>query len=116
MLEKVVRIGILYNLYGPLLTEHQKSLVELYYYQDLSLGEIAKEYGISRQAVYDNIRRAEETLETCERELKFEERLIELRNTLLSLERELESILSSVDERKRGHIHTLIKELMELVE
>ena len=53
--------------------------MELYYLEDYSLGEIAGEYGISRQAVYDNIRRSEVMLEDYELKLnlfsKFQKRL-----------------------------------------
>ena len=44
--------------------------MELYYLDDLSLGEIAEEYGVSRQAVYDNIRRTEAMLEEYEDKVK----------------------------------------------
>ncbi len=44
--------------------------MKLYYLEDLSLGEIAEEYGISRQAVYDNVRRTEAMLEDYEAKLK----------------------------------------------
>ncbi|MBC7104325.1 MAG: YlxM family DNA-binding protein [Firmicutes bacterium] len=53
---------LLYDFYGELLTRHQRELVRLYYGEGLSLGEIARDFGISRQAVYDALRRAEETL------------------------------------------------------
>lgn len=43
--------------------------IELYYADDFSLGEIAEEYDVSRQAVYDNIKRTEKLLETYERKL-----------------------------------------------
>ncbi|PKC51704.1 SRP54-domain-containing protein, partial [Rhizophagus irregularis] len=49
-----------------LLTDKQRSYMELYYLDDLSLGEIAESYEVSRQAVYDNIRRTEAMLEEYE--------------------------------------------------
>lgn len=69
MLEKMVRVDSLYDFYGQLLTEKQRHFFELYYEQDLSLGEIAGEYGISRQAVYDILRRTENILEKYEARL-----------------------------------------------
>lgn len=56
MLEKTTRINYLYDFYQSLLTEKQQSYMSLYYLDDYSLGEIADEYEVSRQAVYDNIK------------------------------------------------------------
>jgi len=70
MIEKMIRVGRLYDIYGALLTEHQRKCLELHYLQDLSLGEIAAELGVSRQAINDILRRAEESLEQYEEKLK----------------------------------------------
>lgn len=68
-LEKNNRINTLLSFYEPLLTEKQKDYITLYYADDLSLGEISETYNISRQAVYDNIRRTEVILEKYEKKL-----------------------------------------------
>jgi len=70
MLEKTTRVNFLYDFYQTLLTEKQQVYMQLYYLDDLSLGEIAEEYGVSRQAVYDNVRRTEAMLEDYEEKLK----------------------------------------------
>ncbi len=57
---------LLYDYYGDLLTQRQRECFELRYDQDLSLGEIGQELGISRQAVYDNISRTEALLQNME--------------------------------------------------
>ena len=57
---------LLYDYYGDLLTERQKLCFELRYNQDLSLGEIGQELGISRQGVFDNLSRAEALLKNME--------------------------------------------------
>ncbi|RID87194.1 putative DNA-binding protein [Peribacillus asahii] len=78
MLEKTTRINYLYDFYQSLLTEKQQSYMSLYYLDDYSLGEIAEEYEVSRQAVYDNIKRTEAMLEEYEAKLllfqKFQQR------------------------------------------
>jgi uncharacterized protein len=78
MLEKTTRINYLYDFYQTLLTPKQQSYMSLYYLDDYSLGEIAEEYDVSRQAVYDNIKRTETMLEEYEEKLllfqKFQER------------------------------------------
>ena len=57
---------LLYDYYGDLLTERQKECFELRYNQDLSLGEIGQELGISRQGVFDNLSRTEALLKNME--------------------------------------------------
>jgi len=69
MIEKMLRIGRLYDCYGALLTENQQKCLELHYLQDFSLGEIAAELSVSRQAVNDMLRRAEDSLEQYEAKL-----------------------------------------------
>jgi uncharacterized protein len=69
VLEKTTRMNFLFDFYQSLLTPKQRSYMELYYLEDFSLGEIAEEYEISRQAVYDNIKRTEAMLEEYENKL-----------------------------------------------
>lgn len=69
MLEKVARIGSLFELYGELLTSRQRELTVYYYYDDLSLAEIAELLSISRQAVFFGLKRSEEVLEAYEQKL-----------------------------------------------
>lgn len=61
-----IEIVLLYDYYGDLLTERQKECFEMRYYQDLSLGEIGEELGISRQGVHDNLSRTEAMLRNME--------------------------------------------------
>lgn len=78
MLEKTTRINYLFDFYHSLLTSKQRNYMQLYYLDDFSLGEIAEEFNVSRQAVYDNIKRTEAMLEQYEEKLrlfaKFQER------------------------------------------
>lgn len=74
MLEKLMRIGLLYDFYGALLTDKQRTYLEMHYLNDLSLSEIADEAGVSRQAVHDILRRAENILVEYESSLKLVER------------------------------------------
>lgn len=68
-MEKIVEQGILYDFYGELLTEHQKHIYEDVVFNDLSLSEIAKEQGISRQGVHDLIKRCDKILAGYEEKL-----------------------------------------------
>ena len=75
---KTKRMNYLFDSYQGLLTEKQRNYLELYYLQDYALSEIAETFHVSRQAVYDNIKRTDELLEEYETKLqlfkKFKER------------------------------------------
>ncbi len=69
MLDRMLRMSLLLDFYGALLTPRQQLCVELYFHQDMSLSEVAAELVISRQAVHDLIHRAAAILEDYERRL-----------------------------------------------
>ena len=69
MKHNALEMTLLLDYYGELLTEKQKTCFDLYYNQDLSLGEIAEEAGISRQGVHDSLARAEAVLLDLEQKL-----------------------------------------------
>lgn len=79
MLEKVNRINYLVDFYEQLLTKKQKSIVEMYYKENFSLGEIADLLNITRQAVHDNLLRAIRALERWEAKLKLYETYLQRR-------------------------------------
>ena len=91
MLNQLARVARLYDFYGPLLTPKQKRWLELHYHNDLSLGEIAQEEGISRQAVYDSLQRAVRALEHYEARLGYLQRDLAMRQDLATAVRCLEN-------------------------
>ena len=83
---------LLYDYYGDLLTDRQKECFELRYNEDLSLGEIGDELGISRQGVFDNLSRTEQLLKNMEQKTGCVRRDIACRKTtqvILELAKEL---------------------------
>ena len=66
MKNQAYRMALLYDFYGDMLTDRQKEFYDLYYNEDLSLAEIAENYGITRQGVRDVIVRAEAVLTELE--------------------------------------------------
>lgn len=70
---------MLYDFYGELLTPRQKEIYEAVIMNDLSLGEAAENFGISRQAVYDLLRRTEKALRNYEDRLGLVQRFLKLR-------------------------------------
>jgi RNA polymerase sigma factor (sigma-70 family) len=78
--EKDLNIPLYLDLYGDFLTEKQARAVELYYNDDLSLAEIAQEYGISRQGVSDILSRARKKLYNMEEKLLLVRQEMEKKN------------------------------------
>lgn len=76
--EKDLKIGLLCDFYGTMLTDKQREATEMYYDDDLSLAEIAEHAGITRQGVWDSIRRAEMILLEMEEKLGLAARFMEL--------------------------------------
>ncbi|MBR4626898.1 MAG: DNA-binding protein [Ruminococcus sp.] len=72
---KELKYVMLLDCYGVLLTEHQRSIMEMYYCEDLSLAEISGPLGITRQAVMSMIKRTEAILNDYEEKLGFARRL-----------------------------------------
>lgn len=104
MLEKTTRVNYLFDFYQPLLTPKQQNYMDMYYREDYSLGEISDLLNVSRQAVYDNIRRTESMLESYEKKLglydKFQKRA---------------SILGRMDEAAENtDLRNFIQQLKEL--
>jgi predicted DNA-binding protein YlxM (UPF0122 family) len=86
------RLLALYERYGALLTEHQRSVVDLYLRSDWSLAEIAGHQGTSRAAVHDIIRRSNVALQSYEERLGLLAESARKRRALASLEKELNSL------------------------
>ena len=73
-LVKTLRMNYLFDFYQSLLTDKQRNYLELFYLQDYALSEIADTFNVSRQAVYDNIRRTGDLVEDYETKLKLYEK------------------------------------------
>lgn len=75
-MEEKIEQAYLYDFYGELLNEHQRKIYEDFVFNDLSLGEIADEEGISRQGVHDMVKRCTRTLEGYEEKLHLIEKFL----------------------------------------
>ena len=71
---KMVEIGLLFEQYKELLTDKQREIVSLYYEEDYSLGEISENLNVSRQGVYDTLKRSEKILKDYENKLHLVEK------------------------------------------
>ena len=90
MVEETFELTLLFDYYGDLLTQKQRTCFDLYYNQDFSLAEIAQEVGISRQGVHDSLMRAETFL-----------RNMEAKTGCVARERAMENALSVIRDAAR---------------
>jgi len=78
-MNEILEQALLFDFYGELLTDHQKEIYGQFIQEDLSLGEIAREAGISRQGVHDLIRRCNQTLSGYEEKLHLVEKFMAIK-------------------------------------
>ncbi|ADO56030.1 MULTISPECIES: YlxM family DNA-binding protein [Paenibacillus] len=116
-LEKTNRINRLFDFYEPLLTEKQQMFLKYYFHDDFSLGEIASEFQISRQAVYEHIKRAEQVLEMYEEKLgllsKHERRIQDLEELNATLYDAFGKV-GKPDKDTLQHVQQIVNRLQEL--
>ena len=94
-MEKIVERGLLYDFYGELLTEHQRSIYEASAFQDMSLSEIAQDFSISRQGVHDLIKRCDRALESYEQKLHLVERFTSVKERVTQISKLTEELENS---------------------
>ena len=99
MKNQTYRMSMLFDFYGDLLTERQKEFYDLYYNEDLSLAEIAENYGISRQGVRDVIVRAEAAMEDIEEKTHIIRRFNQNRKEIAGIEEAADRLLEAVNNR-----------------
>ncbi len=68
-MDDITQASLLYDFYGQLLSKRQREVMELYHEENLTLAEIAGEFGISRQGVHDALKNAEKSLDQYEKKL-----------------------------------------------
>lgn len=118
MYDKIVQIALLFDFYGQLLTEKQQEIVDMYYNNDLSLGEISEQQGISRQGVYDSLKRAEKTLFEYEEKLGLVDRFLKQKEAMKKIIKMLDELTideeckSKILEEKISSIREYISEIL----
>lgn len=112
MLEELLRLSSLFDFYGPLLTEKQQECLRLHLFEDFSFTEIGEELGISRQAVYDNIHRAQRAMEGYEKKLGLVQRYQSERAELAIISQAIEKLRSPDN---AGHVDEILKRIAPLL-
>ena len=105
---------MLFDFYGDLLTDKQREYYDLHYNQDLSLAEIAASSGISRQGVWDNIRRADAALRDTEARLGLVQRFAAQRTAAAALEDTLTKLRDTVGGDARLLAEQALRQLQDL--
>ena len=98
-MDKITEASLLYDFYGQLLTERKRQVMELYHEENLSLAEIAEEFGISRAAVYDSLKSAEKALRGYEEKLGLLARFMKCGEAL----RKIEDMIGELTEEYRDN-------------
>ena len=99
MKNQAYRMAMLFDFYGDLLTERQREFYDLYYNEDLSLAEIAENYGISRQGVRDVIVRAEAAMTEIEDKTHIIRRFQQSQAAIAAIDAATDRLLQSIDRR-----------------
>lgn len=102
-LEKNLLMNELFDIYGELLSSTQQKMIHLYYHLDLSLAEISTQEGVSRNAVYDALKKGFDILKNYESKLHLREKKILFNN-------KLETLKDVLDEDTYKIVLTAIKE------
>ena len=117
MMEEMLRnviVGDLLEIYGSLLTKRQEKLMDLHYNQDLSLGEIAEQENISRQAVHDALKRGEKSLKLFEEQLHVLANRRMIREKLPAVIEEISAwTLNEAEEAARAKIIMIFDQLIK---
>lgn len=98
MKNQAYRMAMLFDFYGDLLTDRQKEFYDLYYNEDLSLAEIAENYGISRQGVRDVIVRAEAAMTEIEDKTHLIRRFFRMQQELAAIDAAADRLLTAVND------------------
>ena len=106
-MEKIVEQGLLYDFYGELLTEHQRRIYEDFVFNDLSLGEIAGEEGITRQGVADMIKR-------CGKKLSDYEKKLHLVEKFMAIKEKTGTIKELLDGYEKERAEEIVKEIRKI--
>ena len=108
--------SMLLDFYGELLTDKQRECFDLHYNEDLSLSEIADQLGISRQGVWDNIRRAESAMKEIEEKTGLIRRFEGTRRALETIRRQAEAIGAATEGSVQGLAREIVREIDRLEE
>ena len=107
-MEKFVVITYLFDFYQDLLTEKQSNLLREYYFEDLSLSEMAEQHGISRQSAFDTIKKAEQKLLDYEDKLQLFAKYQSNEQILLQIKTLCEGLRENLEDESANSVNEVI--------
>ena len=108
-MNELLEQALLYDFYGELLTRRQKEIYEQFILEDLSLGEIAKDAGISRQGVHDLVKRCNKILQGYEENLHLVERFLSIKDKV----HQINMILDRYEEKDTAKLVADIRKISD---
>lgn len=114
-IDEITKQSLLYDFYGQLLTKRQQQVMELYHGENLSLAEIAEEFGISRQGVHDALRSARKALDGYEEKLGLVGRFLRTENAVQEIDGQILTMIDLLQtQNKRPDTEDLIRRLKKV--
>lgn len=113
-MDEILEQTLLYDFYGELLTEHQRRVYQDVVFNDLSYSEVAKEQGISRQGIYDLIKRIQRILAGYEEKLHLVEQFLKAKELAIRIHALSEQYLAERNLEDIYEIQRLSAEMIEL--
>lgn len=100
MIDKITEASLLYDFYGQLLTKRKQQVMELYHEENLSLAEIADEFGISRAAVHDSLKSAEKALTEYEEKLGLVSKFMKSNEAIAEIDQMIDGLSEKYSENQ----------------
>lgn len=113
-MESIVIQSLLYDFYGELLNDHQRSVYEDVVFNDMSLGEVAAERGISRQGVHDLVKRCDKTLNGYEEKLQLVQKFQMTKKMVEEIKQLTDDFVETKDMELIKKIEQLTSNIMDL--
>ena len=112
-MEKKVLLSWLLSFYGSMLTENQREMARLHWEEDYSLTEIAEQFSVSRQSVFDTVNRTEKQLESLESKIGMLRMYRRMEEGLIACQRELSQVRAHEADKK--HLDAALSEISALL-
>jgi len=116
-MEKKVEEQYLFDFYGELLTQKQKQILGYYYDEDYSLAEIAEVMSVTRQGIFDVIKRSKAMMEVYEEKLGLIEKFLKSQILLDEVQKDLMGLADrETDEKKKSELMVAVEKLKQVSE
>ena len=118
-IDDITQASLLYDFYGQLLPKRQRQVTELYHEENLSLSEIAEEFGISRQGVHDALKNGEKALNEYEEKLGLVEKFQRSSDAVKRIDTIIDGVIRSLqseDGGDRKRTAEMLREVKDIID